>query len=203
MVELFSFCLQCAIEIISNHSSTVIQKLRDQSALIESEKRVELAVESAGIGMWEFDIQNKTYSCSNRHDQIFGYETMQNAWNKDIFKSHILPDDLDYVKKAFEEAFNKKSLYFECRIKDAQGNIKWISEHGLIQNDKQGKPIRILGTIMDITERKKSEIAIQKRMDDMMTYNKMAVGREQKMVELKKEINELLKEMGKENRYDV
>ena len=153
--------------------------------------------------MWEFDIQNKTYSCSNRHDQIFGYETMQNAWNKDIFKSHILPDDLDYVKKAFEEAFNKKSLYFECRIKDAQGNIKWISEHGLIQNDKQGKPIRILGTIMDITERKKSEIAIQKRMDDMMTYNKMAVGREQKMVELKKEINELLKEMGKENRYDV
>src|SRR5665647_1228029 len=128
----------CAIEIISNHSSTVIQKLRDQSALIESEKRVELAVESAGIGMWEFDIQNKTYSCSNRHDQIFGYETMQNAWNKDIFKSHILPDDLDYVKKAFEEAFNKKSLYFECRIKDAQGNIKWISEHGLIQNDKQG-----------------------------------------------------------------
>jgi PAS domain S-box-containing protein len=55
----------------------------------------------------------------------------------------------------------------------------------------------------DITERKKAEAAVQKKIADLEWFNSVSVGRELKMVELKMEINELLKKLGEPNRYEI
>jgi hypothetical protein len=55
----------------------------------------------------------------------------------------------------------------------------------------------------DITERKKAEASVQKRMADLEWFNNVSVGRELKMVELKAEINELLLKMGEKKKYEI
>jgi PAS domain S-box-containing protein len=60
-----------------------------------------------------------------------------------------------------------------------------------------------VGTIRDITERKKSEDELKDHMEDMKRFNHLAISREERMIELKEEINRLLKQQGKEIKYKI
>jgi hypothetical protein len=57
--------------------------------------------------------------------------------------------------------------------------------------------------LSDITERKKAEQAVQEKMDELERFHKLTVGRELTMIELKKEVNGLLKKMGQEEKYKI
>lgn len=128
-----------------------------ENELKESENRVELAVQSANIGMWDFDLVNDTSWRSLRHDEIFGYNDLQPEWNQQILLAHVLPEDRENVNEMFEKAFNTDFLQFECRITGADGILRWISVQGRIQRNQSAIPLRILGTIIDITDRKNAE----------------------------------------------
>lgn len=69
--------------------------------------------------------------------------------------------------------------------------------------DKNGNPSHLLGISEDITERKKSEKTILEKSNELERINQFAVGRELKMIELKKEINSLLEKMGEKTKYDA
>ena len=61
----------------------------------------------------------------------------------------------------------------------------------------------ILGWLLDITDRKKAEKEIEEKYTELSRFRRMAIGREQKMIELKKEINELLKGIGHVEKYKI
>jgi hypothetical protein len=65
-----------------------------------------------------------------------------------------------------------------------------------------GRPA-VLGFIADITERKQAEEELRQNLQELETFSKMAVGREERMIELKKEINELLRESGRSEKYKI
>jgi PAS domain S-box-containing protein len=136
------------------------ERKRTDTALKESEQRLNLALESAQVGMWDLDLVTDTSVRSLRHDQIFGYSSPVPTWGAAIFMNHVVPEDREVAKRAFEEAFTSGNFEMECRILWADKSIHWISAKGRVYRNPQGDPVRMMGTIADITERKRADEAL-------------------------------------------
>jgi PAS domain S-box-containing protein len=133
------------------------ERKRAERAMKESEQRLNLALESAQVGMWDLDLLTDTSVRSLRHDQIFGYSSPIPTWGAAIFMTHVLPEDRDCAKRAFETAFATDHFDMECRIQWADRSIHWISAKGRAYRNATGDPVRMMGTVMDITARKRTD----------------------------------------------
>jgi len=76
-------------------------------------------------------------------------------WGVAVFSDHVFPEDRELVQRRLEEAFQNGHLEFECRIIRADQAMRWISAKGEAVRNEQGQPIRMMGVITDVTERKR------------------------------------------------
>ena len=153
--------------IIKNTEGTIIGTLSSGEDITEHKKleeelekskiRLDLATEASKIGVWEHDLVNNTSIRNLIHDQIFGNNKMISEWEIKILFEHIILEDRSLVQAAFDRAMKTNKLDFECRIIWPDKTIHWITETGKVIQDDTGKPQKILGTVMDITERKRTE----------------------------------------------
>ncbi len=132
----------------------ITERKRAELELQTSREKLETAVEVSKIGQWELDLVNRTASRSARHDQIFGYPSLLSEWTPEIFYEHILPEDREKVKEEFMAAIASGTLDSESRIRRADGEVRWIWARANPGLDETGRPVRMTGTIVDITERK-------------------------------------------------
>jgi len=153
------------VEVSVNHTDIggdrIIEFVRDiterkkaQEELEENRRRLDIAIEASQIGIWELDLISDTSIRNLKHDQIFGYEELLAEWGGKIFFEHIVPEDRPSVKAAFDEAMKTGRLFFECRIIWPDKSIHWITATGKALGDSTGEPIKMLGTVTDISERK-------------------------------------------------
>ncbi len=113
------------------------------------------------------------------------------------------PDDI--VKMMMEIEHSAKNLTlsnFEFRVQLPGKAMKWLLEKSIPEKLDDGT-ITWYGFTTDITQQKQSEADLQKKMDELLQFQRLTVGRELKMIELKKEINELLKGSGKDEKYRI
>jgi len=121
------------------------------------------ALDAAGVGAWELDLQTRTMRRSRRYDQIFGYPTPPPIFTYDLFLGHVLPEDQSRVHRAFQDAVAAhRDWDFECRIRRVDGAVRWIWGSGHPQEDALGQLAGMLGLLQDITERKQAEEALQR-----------------------------------------
>lgn len=133
-----------------------------EEALRESNTRLQLALDAGQLGDWDLDLVTKTARRCLRHDQIFGYDSLLPEWSYEIFLSHIIPEDREFVEQKFQQTLSTGEEWdFECRIVRCDRTIHWIWASGSIYQDANGKPIRMLGIIKDIDERKQAETALR------------------------------------------
>lgn len=116
--------------------------------------------------------------------------------------SHVDPDfPLDKWPSHWKEIKNKRSLIFEGRHKTKDGRIFPVEiSANYFEHDGKGYNLAI---VRDITERKYAEAELKKQMHEISQFNTLMIGREEKMIELKKEINSFLEREGKPKKYDV
>jgi PAS domain S-box-containing protein len=129
-----------------------------EAALRESAERLRFALEYGHIGAWELDLSDHTVSRSPQHDFIFGYAGSAPQWSLEKFLEHVLSSDRAAVEAELRHAFEKRSpLHFECCIRRADGEVRWIRVAGGHRCDAASAPQRLAGIIQDITERKRVE----------------------------------------------
>ncbi len=133
------------------------ERKQAETALREQEQRLELALDSAEMGAWDLDLVNDDAIRSPGHDRIFGYESPRPEWGRGIFLSHVVPEDRDHVRQCFDEAANTGKFAVECRIRRTDNVVRWIAARGRIHGNDAGEPVRMLGTVRDITEQTSKE----------------------------------------------
>jgi len=139
----------------------ITERKRADQVLKDSEQRLNLASAAGEVGVWDLDLITDQAWRSLRHDQIFGYESVQPSWGHKIFMSHVIPEDREIVKRRFEEAYDRGHLLMECRILRKDQSLRWIAVNGQIFRDEHGKAVRMMGVITDITEHRQMEEEIR------------------------------------------
>lgn len=143
--------------LVSSTIRDVSERKRTAEALKASEERLQMAVEAAQLGVWDLDLITDRAFRSLRHDQIFGYESLQPEWGVEIAATHIVPEDRERFRSSFAKAFKADDFFTECRINRADRSLRWISARGRVYRDLAGQPVRMMGVIADITDRKQAK----------------------------------------------
>ena len=126
-----------------------------EAAIRRSEARLNFALQTIQTGAWELDLLDHSAHRTFIHDQIFGYATPVPEWTYEKFLDHVLPEDRAEVDRLFREATAAPAdWHFECRIRRADGAVRWLWAAGSHERNAEGRPVRMCGVVQDITERK-------------------------------------------------
>ena len=129
----------------------------------EADSRRQLALDAAQAGDWELDLKTRTATRSLRHDQCFGYAERVPEWNYEIFLQHVHPEDREHVDQTFQAARNAGNLYdAEFRVIWPDGTLHWLLSRGRVLHDNAGIPIAMSGILVDTTERKQTQVQIER-----------------------------------------
>lgn len=137
---------------------------RDRQALSESEERWKFALEGSGEGVWDRNLQTGVAVFSKRYKEIYGFGEDDLVDHHEAWDERIHPDDLPLVDADRAAYFSgKKQVYAnERRMQCKDGSWKWILSRGMVvARDAQGRPLRMIGTHTDITERHQREEALR------------------------------------------
>jgi PAS domain S-box-containing protein len=133
-----------------------------QDDIEESKEQLRLALDAAEMGVWELDLRNEESSRrSPQHDRIFGYEEPLDEWGFERFLEHVHPADRAGVEESFETALDEGKWGFECRIVRSDGEQRWVEVHAEFFSDA-GEPVRAVGVVRDVTERKEHEVDLDR-----------------------------------------
>ena len=140
----------------------ISERKRSEAVLRESEDRLNLALEAADLGTWDLDLVTGKTVRSLRHDQIFGYRELQPEWTLETALRHVLPEDREKVREAYAPASGKAGMSVETRVRTSDGALRWIVSFGRFQFDAEGRAVRIVGVVADITGRREAEEALRR-----------------------------------------
>ncbi len=130
------------------------------NSLKESENGLAEAQKIAHLGNWDWNIVTNGLYWSDEIYRIFGRSPQEFGATYDAFLSYVHPDDREYVNNAVIEALNGKSYSIDHRVILADGEECIVHEQGEVTFDENNTPVRMKGTVQDITERKKAEEAL-------------------------------------------
>ncbi len=132
--------------------------------LSRSEERVKIALDTNGLIVWEWEPVSDDMTLVIEIPEIFGY---QGSEIKDVgtrYRGYIHPEDLEGVKEAYLAHIKERSPHFtvDARIRGKDGSWKWMNIHGkVIERNGVGIPVRVIGTLHDVTEMRTYRDAIK------------------------------------------
>ncbi len=173
-------------------------------ALRESQASLAKAQEIAHLGNWDWNIVTDELRWSDEIYRIFGLRPQEFGATYEAFSNYVHPDDRDLMRRSVEEALHQNKPYsMDHRILLPTGEVRVVHEEGEVTSDESGRPTRLVGTVQDVTELKRAEEELRYRMDELERFNRLAVGREERMIELKHEVNEMARKVSIAPPYDL
>lgn len=134
------------------------ERARAEEALRESERRLSLAQDFGAVGSWDWNIRTGEGLWSETTYQIFGVRPEDFAGKVSNFYQFVHPDDQPVVRQAMKSCLDSGAEYdIEHRIVRPDGSVRWVAERGNVLRDDNGAPVRMLGIVRDITERRQIE----------------------------------------------
>jgi PAS domain S-box-containing protein len=140
----------------------VSEKVNTRKAIEEVEERIRLAIDAADIGTYEYRYDNNVLLTSERCNEIFGMGTKM---TRESLISNYHPEDIYLSKQAHEEAKKSGKIFYEARLLRPGKQMRWLRFQAKVYFDKEGRPEKTLGTVIDITEYK----ALQQQKDDFIS----------------------------------
>ena len=117
-----------------------------------------VATEIGGVGLWNWDVLTDQIIWSDAHFELLGYAVNEVTANYAAFRQRVHEGDLEAVEAALRHASETGQEYIcDFRVVHPGGDVHWISARGQYLYDADGKPIRMLGAMIDTTERRRQE----------------------------------------------
>ena len=136
----------------------IARRKRAEMALRENEAKLKALQRLANIGLFERDLVTDRINWSDQTIRIFGWHPPQRKFGQADLQKLIHPDDRQLQKQALEDVLKGHQRYnVEYRIVRPDGAIRYVHLRDEVQRDKSGRPVRLFGTVQDITERKQAE----------------------------------------------
>ena len=158
----------------------LVRSNRITSKLAESEERWRFALEGAGDGVWDWNVQSNDVKFSSRWKEMLGYkeDEIKNSFTE--WEKRVHPDDLDSAMEDILKHLEGKTPSYvnEHRMMHKDGYWRWILDRGMVTSrTADGNPLRMIGTHADITEWKQSEDKIQRltRMYSTLSHCDQAI----------------------------
>jgi two-component system, cell cycle sensor histidine kinase and response regulator CckA len=124
--------------------------------------RLSLAAEGAGLGTWERNIRTGELIASEAFSRLYGYGPEEPVTSVDMVFRRIHPEDMDNVHARVTNAIEGKGDYdAEYRVVWPDASVHWVHSKGRLLRDAHGKPDRLVGITMDVTERVEREAAMR------------------------------------------
>jgi PAS domain S-box-containing protein len=181
----------------------VTEQKRAEEVLRESEERFRSTFEQAAVGIAHVAPDGTFLRINQRFCDIVGYtrEDMLRRTFQDITHPDDLEADLGYVQQMLDGEIQSYSM--EKRYIRKDDSLMWIDLTVSLVRDAQGAPKYFISAARDISRRKQAEEELVRRVEELEHFNRLAVGRELRMVELKRRVNELSAQLGQESPYDL
>ncbi|SOR26876.1 putative sensor hybrid histidine kinase with PAS/PAC motif and response regulator receiver domains [Methylorubrum extorquens] len=119
------------------------------------------ALDAAGMSSWDIDYVAGTHRRSPRFDAVFGYAGTGQSWDRETFLAHVVDEDRETAEDAFANVPKTSRLDLECRIRRADGAVRWIAMRGRVKSGEADRPERIAGILMDRTDQHVTEEALR------------------------------------------
>ncbi|MGA9383265.1 MAG: PAS domain S-box protein [Phormidium sp.] len=140
----------------------VSDRKQTEVALQASEEQLRLTLEFAQIGSWAWHLEENKLNWNSKLFQLLGLDSQTAEANYETWRDRIYPEDLERVEAAIYYALENHTDYdTEHRVIYPDRSIHWIAAKGRAIYDRSGQPVRMLGVIFEITDRKQTEISLQ------------------------------------------
>jgi PAS domain S-box-containing protein len=131
---------------------------RAKEALRDSEQRLNLALHSAKMGIWDWDLRSNRLTWDNQMFRLYGISEKPARQGAETWEQYLHPQDRAAAWEACQAALRGEKDYdTEFRVWHPDGTIRHIKANGLVLRDEQRKPVRMLGVNYDVTERRQLE----------------------------------------------
>jgi PAS domain S-box-containing protein len=155
---------ECKAERMLGVIMDITERTMSAEALRDTKRAMDFALESAHIGDWDLDVIHDTSRRSLRHDQCFGFTqpVPEHDWGVERFSKFLHRDDRERVLKSMERAIAEGTDWAsEFRVLWEDGSTHWLDARGRVYGASEGKATRMLGIVMDITERKQADAMLR------------------------------------------
>lgn len=150
------------VRVVGTHTD-ISERKQAEADVRDSEERLRMALSATHQGLYDLNVQTGMAIVNADYALMLGYPLEQFSENRQNWLRRLHPEDLALSERAFRDYINGKAPEYraEFRQKHANGSWVWILSVGaLVEWDDQGNPLRMLGTVLDITARKQSEAII-------------------------------------------
>jgi PAS domain S-box-containing protein len=147
--------------VLTGRDSTEFRKAEERLRNLSS--RLHLALTSAHLGVWEWDIRRNELSWDDRMFELYGMDRERFSTAVDTWKTSIHPDDREAAVGLLEAALRGEKIFdTEFRVVQTTGSIVYLKANGVVLRGFDGKPERMLGVNADITEEKLAKEKLQR-----------------------------------------
>ena len=155
----------------------ITERKSQENLIQESRERVDMALTGSEAGLWDWNIKTGDTYYNNRWANMLGYNLIEINKKVSFWNDLLHPDDKERVYEELQKHLNGETVIYksEHRLKTKNGEWKWILDTGRVtERDMEGKPLRAVGTHIDITDRKEAEESLRKNLRQQEIISEIA-----------------------------
>ncbi len=147
-------------------------QLRDREVELKNlSERLELAVRSVSMGIWDWDIARDRLIWNDRMYELYDIDPSEFAGAVRGWEEKLHPEDAEYANNLLQQALRGEASFDpQFRVIHDDGSIHWIQAHALVQRDDRGQPQRAIGTNVDITELQQANQQRQQLIQELSDF---------------------------------
>ena len=139
-------------------ATDITGRRKAEEQLAHGAEMLRVASEIGRVGLWDWNVETGEITWSEEHFRQQGYEVGEVSPTYEIWTQGVHPDDIGPTRAKIDHAMKTGEEYVnEYRVRQPDGQVRWLSGRGRFLYDPKGKPVRMLGAMVDTTERRHQE----------------------------------------------